>query len=54
MASIRLLRNVKKRTKLTKRYEKQVLGHHIQVDVKFLKLKGKKWQVYKEISVYSH
>ena len=31
-----LPRNVKKRTVLTHRYEKQVPGHHIQVDVKFL------------------
>jgi len=37
----RLPRNAKKRTVLTKRYEKQVPGHHIQVDVKFLKFKGK-------------
>ena len=32
----RLSKNSKKRTVLTKRYEKQVPGHHIQVDVKFL------------------
>jgi len=37
----RLPRNAKKRTVLTKRYEKQVPGHHIQVDVKFLIFKGK-------------
>jgi len=35
----RLPRNARKRALLTKRYEKQVPGHHIQVDVKFLKLK---------------
>lgn len=33
----RLPRNAKKRTVQTQRYEKQVPGHHIQVDVKFLK-----------------
>ena len=32
----RLPRNARKRTVQTKRYEKQVPGHHIQVDVKFL------------------
>ena len=32
-----LPRNTKKRTVQTHRYEKQVPGHHIQVDVKFLK-----------------
>jgi len=32
----RLPRNAKKRTVLTDRYEKQVPGHHVQVDVKFL------------------
>jgi len=36
----RLPRDAKKRTLLTKRYEKQVPGHHIQVDVKFLMFKG--------------
>lgn len=34
----RLPQNAKKRTVQTHRYEKQVPGHHIQVDVKFLKL----------------
>jgi hypothetical protein len=34
---IRLPRNTRKRTVQTHRYEKQVPGHHIQVDVKFLK-----------------
>jgi transposase InsO family protein len=33
----RLPRNAKKRAVTTHRYEKQVTGHHIQVDVKFLK-----------------
>lgn len=33
----RLPKNTKKRTLLTHCYEKQVPGHHIQVDVKFLK-----------------
>ena len=37
----RLPRNAKKRTVLTKRYEKQVPGHHVQVDVKFLIFKDK-------------
>jgi len=32
----RLPRNAKKRTVQTHRYEKQVPGHHVQVDVKFL------------------
>ncbi len=32
----RLPRNAKRRTVQTRRYEKQVPGHHIQVDVKFL------------------
>ena len=35
----RLPRNAKRRTVLTHRYEKQVPGHHIQVDVKFLTFK---------------
>jgi len=41
----RLPKNAKKRTVLTQRYEKQVPGHHIQMDVKFLKFQdasGKK------------
>jgi transposase InsO family protein len=41
----RLPQNAKRRQVLTKRYEKQVPGHHIQVDVRFLNLKtstGKK------------
>jgi hypothetical protein len=40
-----LSRIARKRTVLIQRYEKQVLGHHIQMDVKFLKFKdpsGKK------------
>ena len=37
----RLPQNAKRRTILTKRYEKQVPGHHIQVDVKFLILENK-------------
>jgi transposase InsO family protein len=36
----RLPRNAKRRTVLTHRYEKQVPGHHIQVDVKFLSFKS--------------
>jgi hypothetical protein len=32
----RLPRNAKKRTVMWQRYEKQVPGHHVQVDVKFL------------------
>ena len=43
----RLPRNAKKRTVLTKRYEKQVPGHHIQVDVKFLKFKSPNGKVVK-------
>lgn len=41
----RLPRNAKKRTVIWQRYEKQVPGHHVQVDVKFLDFKdqsGKK------------
>jgi transposase InsO family protein len=34
----RLPRNAKPRTVLTTRYEKQVPGHHVQMDVKFLSL----------------
>jgi transposase InsO family protein len=37
----RLPKNAKKRTMMTKRYEKQVPGHHIQVDVKFLAFRDK-------------
>ena len=37
----RLPRHAKKREVITKRYEKQVPGHHIQVDVKFLIFKDK-------------
>lgn len=36
----RLPRNARKRTVLTQRYEKQVPGHHVQVDVKFLDFKA--------------
>lgn len=36
----RMPRNAKKRTVQTHRYEKQVPGHHIQVDVKFLQLRS--------------
>lgn len=36
----RLPRNAKKRTVQTIRYEKQVPGHHIQMDVKFLYLRA--------------
>jgi len=36
----RLPRNAKKRTVQTKRYEKQVPGHHIQMDVKFINLRA--------------
>jgi transposase len=35
----RLPRNAKRRTVQTQRYQKQVPGHHIQVDVKFLTFK---------------
>jgi transposase InsO family protein len=34
----RLPRNAKRRAVLTKRYAKQIPGHHVQVDVKFLNL----------------
>ena len=47
-------RNAKKRTVLTKRYEKQVPGHHIQVDVKFLIFKekdGKKLKRYQYTAI---
>jgi hypothetical protein len=35
----RLPRNMKKRSVVWQRYEKQVPGHHVQVDVKFLDFK---------------
>lgn len=38
----RLPRGTRMRKPHTKRYEKQVPGHHIQVDVKFLTFKGKR------------
>ena len=38
----RLPRGTRVREVHTKRYDKQVLGHHIQMDVKFLTFKGKK------------
>lgn len=50
----RLPTNAKKRTVLTKRYEKQVPGHHIQMDVKFLKFKdstGKKIKRYQYTAI---
>jgi transposase InsO family protein len=50
----RLPKNAKKRTVLTKRYEKQVPGHHIQMDVKFLKFKdstGKKIKRYQYTAI---
>lgn len=37
----RLPRNAKRRALATQRYEKQVPGHHIQVDVKFLSLENR-------------
>ncbi len=42
-------KNAKKRQVATRRYEKQVPGHHIQVDVKFLNLKtsGTAFPVYR-------
>lgn len=40
----RLPRNAKKRTLLIQRYEKQVPGHHVQVDVKFLDFKDQQEQ----------
>jgi transposase InsO family protein len=43
----RLPQNTKKRSILTRRYEKQVPGHHIQVDVKFLKLPTKEGKIVK-------
>jgi transposase InsO family protein len=50
----RLPKNAKKRTVLTQRYEKQVPGHHIQMDVKFLKFKdpsGKKVKRYQYTAI---
>jgi hypothetical protein len=38
----RLPRSERSRTVLTHRYEKQVSGHHIQVDARFLKLENSK------------
>ena len=43
----RLPRKVGRRAVHTKRYEKRVPGHHIQVDVKFLVFKGKDGGVFK-------
>src|SRR5262249_45254910 len=40
----RLPRNTRKRTLLTQPYEKQVPGHHVQVDVKFLDCKDQQEQ----------
>ena len=40
----RIPRGTRMRKLHTKRYQKQVPGHHIQVDVKFLTLKGKSGQ----------
>lgn len=40
----RLPRNTRKRAVLTQRYEKQVPGHHVQVDVKFLDFKDQQEQ----------
>jgi IS30 family transposase len=37
----RLPRNTPRRSVASRRYEKQVPGHHVQVDVKFLKFKDK-------------
>lgn len=36
MGSTGIPQNARKRSIITKRYEKQVPGHHVQVDVKFL------------------
>jgi len=50
----RLPKNAKKRTVLTQRYEKQVPGHHIQMDVKFLKFQdasGKKVKRYQYTAI---
>jgi transposase InsO family protein len=43
----RLPRNAKKRTVQTKRYEKQMPGHHIQMDVKFINLRSSEGPVVK-------
>jgi len=44
----RLPENTKKRSRERfKRYEKKVLGHHVQLDVKFLKFKNKSGQTIK-------
>lgn len=40
----RLPRNARKRSPLIQRYEKQVPGHHVQVDVKFLDFKDQQEQ----------
>ena len=49
-----LPKNAKKRTVLSKRYEKQVPGHHIQMDVKFLVFRepdGKKIKRYQYTAI---
>jgi arginine/lysine/ornithine decarboxylase len=41
----RLSKQASKRTVHTKRYSKQVPGHHVQIDVKFVTLKSEKGSV---------
>ncbi len=48
----RLPRSVGRRKIHTKRYQKQVPGHHIQVDVKFLKFLDKNKKTHQTVSVH--
>ncbi len=38
----------------SKRYSKEVFGHHVQVDVKFLTFKAKQGRLVKKISIYCY
>ena len=49
-----LPRNVGRRAIHTRRYAKQVPGHQIQVDVKFLTLKIGRWAQEQEVSIHGH
>ena len=49
----RLSRGMRQRKVYTKRYNKQVPGHHIQMDVKFLTFVGKKGEKIRR-SIYRH
>ena len=50
----RLPRNVGRRALHTKRYNKQVPGHHVQVDVKFLSFIGNKQQAGQKVPIHGN